>query len=142
MKVLLDTNVLLDFADNRNDAFQAEAILNLGKRGKILNCASYLSYANINYIKRDLPRAMRYQLIRDLRKGIKVLPCDAVQLDEALTHEDVRDFEDLLQYKCAQAAGCDVIVTNNEKDYREFCEIPFMSSREFLLWYFTQEEKE
>lgn len=140
MKVFLDTNVLLDFADNRNDAFQAEAILNLGKRGKIINCASYLSYANINYIKRDLPRAMRYQLIRDLRRDIKVLPCNAVQLDEALTHENVRDFEDLLQYKCAQAAACDVIVTNNVKDYLEFCELPLMTSRDFLLYYFSHQE--
>ena len=142
MKVFLDTNVLLDFADARNNAFQAEAILNLGKRGEIVNCASYLSYANINYIKRDLPRATRYQLIRDLRKDITVLPCDAVQLNEALAHEDVRDFEDLLQYKCAQAAGCDVIVTNNTKDYQEFCDIPFMSSRDFLLHYFIHEEKQ
>ena len=139
MKVFLDTNVLLDFADNRNGAFQAEAILNLGKRGEIVICASYLSYANINYIKRDLPRAMRYQLIRDLKKGITVLPCDAAQLDTALNHEDVRDFEDLLQYQCAVAAGCDVVVTNNTRDYLEFCQLPLMTSRDFLLQFFRNQ---
>ena len=40
------------------------------------------------------------------------LPCDAHQLSTALAHDDVRDFEDLLQYQCAVAANCDVIVTN------------------------------
>ena len=42
----------------------------------------------------------------------------------------------MLQYQCALAAGCDVIVTNNTKDYQEFCTLPFMTSRDFLLFYF------
>lgn len=45
----------------------------------------------------------------------------------------------MLQYQCAVAGGCEVIVTNNTKDYREFCDIPFMSSRDFLLYYFRTE---
>ena len=136
MKVFLDTNVLIDLADSRENASLAETILNLSRTGVIEACVSYLSYANINYIKRNTPRAERYSLIRQLRQGITVLPCDAQQLDTALSHKDVRDFEDLLQYQCALAAGCSIIVTNNAKDYREFCELPFMSSRDFLLDYF------
>lgn len=136
MKVFLDTNVLIDIADNRGNALLTETILNLGKTGKIQNCVSYLSYANINYIKRATPRAERYQLIRRLRQGITVLPCDSTQLDIALSHEDVRDFEDLLQFQCAVAAGCDVIVTNNTRDYMEFCTLPLMTARDFLLNYF------
>ena len=136
MKVFLDTNVLIDIADDRENALLTETILNLGMTGKIQNCVSYLSYANINYIKRATPRAQRYQLIRRLRQGITVLPCDATQLDIALNHEDVRDFEDLLQFQCAVAAGCDVIVTNNIRDYMEFCTLPLMTARDFLLSYF------
>lgn len=136
MKVFLDTNVLIDIADDRDNALLTETILNLGKTGKIQNCVSYLFYANINYIKRATPRAERYQLIRQLRQGITVLPCDSTQLDIALNHEDVRDFEDLLQFQCAVAAGCDVIVTNNIRDYMEFCTLPLMTARDFLLSYF------
>lgn len=135
MKVFLDTNILIDLADRRDNASITEAILNFGKAGKINNCVSYLTFANINYIKREMPRDKRYQLIRNLRQGITVLSCDSSQLDKALNHNDVRDFEDLLQYQCASAADCDIIVTNNVKDYREFCNIPFMTSREFLLNY-------
>ena len=137
MKVFLDTNILVDRADNRANACQTEAIINLGRAGKIQNCVSYLSYANINYIKRNTPRAERYKLIRCLRQGITVLPCDSQQLDKALATEYVNDFEDLLQYQCAVAAGCDIIVTNNIKDYREFCQLPLMTSRDFLLSYFS-----
>jgi len=77
--------------------------------------------------------------MQSLRKGITVLPCDAHQLDTALVHDDVRDFEDLLQYLCAVAADCDVIVTNNIRDYREFCQLPLMTSRDFLLNFFRNQ---
>ena len=39
----------------------------------------------------------------------------------------------LLQYQCALAAGCDVVVTNNKKDFHEFCRLPFLTAEEFLL---------
>jgi hypothetical protein len=52
-----------------------------------------------------------------------VLPCDAEQLDSALNNP-VKDYEDMLQYQCALAAGCDVIVTNNKRDFYEFCQLP------------------
>jgi len=39
----------------------------------------------------------------------------------ALAHDDVRDFEDLLQCQCAAAAGCDVIVTNTAVGELECC---------------------
>ena len=61
-----------------------------------------------------------------------MLPCDASQLDAGLGFE-VKDFEDMMQYQCAKAAGCDVIVTNNKKDFQQFCELPFLTSEEFLL---------
>jgi len=32
-----------------------------------------------------------------------------------------------------KAAGCDVIVTNNKRDFHAFCELPFLTSEEFLL---------
>ena len=67
-----------------------------------------------------------------MRQPFTVLPCDAAQLDAGLGFE-VRDFEDMMQYQCAKAAGCDVIVTNNKRDFHEFCELPFLSSEEFLL---------
>ena len=71
--------------------------------------------------------------------GIEILPMDADQLYESLRYE-VKDYEDMLQYQCAVAAGCDIIITNNTRDYAEFCKLPFMSSRDFLLYYFRSIE--
>ena len=138
MKVFLDTNILIDLGEHRENALYAEGILNLGESGAIHLCASYLSYANMGYIWRDKNREERYELIRDLCEGIDILPMDATQLYAGL-NRIVKDYEDMLQYQCAKAGGCDVIITNNTKDYREFCDIPFMSSRDFLISFLRQQ---
>lgn len=139
MKVFLDTNILIDLAENRKESAQAAVILQLGEDGIITLAASFLTFANMGYIWRDVPRHERYERIHNASIGIEILPMSADQLYKGLAQE-VRDYEDMLQYQCAIAGGCDIIVTNNTKDYREFCEIPFMTSREFLLQFFTQEE--
>ena len=131
-RVFLDTNILLDYGLDREKADYAENILALGKTGAIELYASYLSYANMGYILRHHPVKEIYSLIRMMRQPVAVLPCDADQLDEGLLNE-VKDFEDMLQYQCAKAAGCDVIVTNNKRDFHDFCELPFLTSEEFLL---------
>ena len=86
----------------------------------------------MGYILRKRTQEERYRLIQEARNMATVLPCDAEQLDIALT-QPVKDYEDMLQYQCALAAGCDVVVTNNKKDFHEFCNLPFLTSEEFLL---------
>ena len=138
MKVFLDTNILLDYGLDREKADFAGGILQLGKDGLIELYASYLSYANMGYILRHHPVAERYELVRMMRQPLFVLPCDANQLDAGLLTE-VKDFEDMLQYQCALATGYDVVVTNNKKDFHEFCRIPFLTSEEFLLQFDYEE---
>ena len=132
MKVFLDTNILIDYVDHREKRVYAGLILSMADEGLITLFASYLSYANMGYILRKRTQEERYRLIREARAMATVLPCDVEQLDVALAHP-VKDYEDMLQYQCALAAGCDVVVTNNKKDFHEFCQLPFLTSEEFLL---------
>ena len=130
-RVFLDTNILLDFALEREHAEEAEKILALELAGAIEVCASYLSYANMGFILRHHPKEEIYSLISMMREDVLVLPADSEQLDAGLAlHAD--DIEDALQFQCAKAAGCDVIVTNNGKDFAEFCDLPYMTATEFL----------
>ena len=138
MKVFLDTNILIDFIDNRDNREYAEMIIELGKTGAIQLYASYLSYANMGYVLRKREQQERYRLMNLACKIAEVLPCDVIQLDAALANP-VKDYEDMLQYQCAWAAGCDVVVTNNKRDFHEFCRLPFYTSEEFLLWFGSQE---
>lgn len=130
-RIFLDTNILLDFGLGREHADEAEKILALGLKGAIEVCASYLSYANIGFILRHHSKREIYDLIQLMREDILVLPADSIQLDKSLAlYAD--DFEDALQYECAKAANCDVIITNNGKDFAQFCDLPFMTAAEFL----------
>lgn len=140
MRVFLDTNILLDYGQVRNDFPYAKAIMELGERGEFELCASFLSYANMGYILRHYPQEEVWNLIRDMREGICVLPTNDTQLDSTLAHSPVKDYEDMLQYQCAVEGACDVIVTNNKRDFMEFCEIPVYTSKEFLLYYFRSIE--
>lgn len=130
-RVFLDTNILLDFGLNRKGAAEAEKILALGLAGAIEVCASYLSFANTGFILRHHAKEEIYDLVAKMREDVLVLPTDSSQLDKGLTLF-ADDFEDALQYQCAKANSCDVIITNNGKDYAEFCDLPFMTAAEFL----------
>lgn len=130
-RIFLDTNILLDFALEREHADDAEKILALGLAGAIEVCASYLSFANMGFILRHHPKDEIYALIGLMREDVDVLPMDGMQLDAGLALH-ANDIEDALQYQCAKAADCDVIITNNGKDFADFCDLPFMTAAEFL----------
>ncbi len=72
-----------------------------------------------------------YELFAMLTQFVDVLPMDGRQLQAALGQK-VRDFEDMLQYQCATVAGCEVIITNNKRDFQEFSALPTMTAEEFL----------
>jgi predicted nucleic acid-binding protein len=90
-----------------------------------------LSYANIAYVLRKESKERRYQLLSLLAETVPMLPLMPDDVNIAIANP-VNDFEDMLQYQCAKANGCDVIITNNGKDYAEFCDLPFMTAAEFL----------
>ena len=128
-RVFLDTNILVDYALGREYGDDAEQLLQRGHDGEITLVASYLTFANIAYILKN--KVDIYGLLGDLCQFITVLPTDNEQLQMALTQR-VRDFEDMLQYQCAKASGCDIIVTNNKRDFAEFCELPLVTAAELL----------
>lgn len=139
IKVFLDTNILLDYGQERDDFIYAKAIMELGERGEIELYASYLSYANMGYILRKHLKEEIWSLISVMREGITVLDTNSRQLDLTLAHTPVKDYEDLLQFQCALQGKCDAIVTNNKDDFEEFSNLPLYTSKEFLLFYFRQQ---
>ena len=138
MKVFLDTNILLDYVDHREKRIYAQLILGMADEGLISLFASYLSYANMGYILRKRTQEERYRLIREARAMASVLPCDAAQLDAGMAIE-VKDYEDMLQYLCANGVVCDVLVTNNQQDFQQSFDLPRLTSEEFLLQFDYEE---
>lgn len=130
-RVFLDTNILLDLVQKREGFNKAVNILEGAFKNQYSICACVLSYANIAYVLRKETKERRYQLLSLLAETVPMLPLMPDDVTLAIVNP-VNDFEDMLQYQCAKANGCDVIITNNGKDYAEFCDLPFMTAAEFL----------
>lgn len=131
-RIFLDTNVLIDYYDNRSGADAAESIFAAGYAKKIELYTSVLSFANFAYIAfRHRTREQLYAHLDSLSEMVSALPIDNEQLRRAIDAKE-RDFEDMLQYQCAIAAGCDAIVTRNIKDFQNYCTLPLMTSEDFV----------
>ena len=131
--VFLDTNVLLEILCNRRYYKTCEQILMRGKNGYINLFASFLTFANMAYVlqREKINREDIYKAERMMEAMMTVLPMDGDQLRAALRNE-VKDFEDMLQYQSALAGHCDCIVTINTNDFVEFSSLPVYSPEGLL----------
>lgn len=131
-KVFIDTNILLDYYLNRDGADAAELLFRNAIAGKIGLYASILTFATFAYIvKRGHTIEEVYSLLDKVEKHFNPLAMDRQQLRNAID-TPCKDFEDMLQYQCAVAGGCDVIITNNKKDFAEFSQLPLYTAEEYL----------
>lgn len=131
-RVFLDTNIMLDLAMHREQFDSALAIAKGAYEGRFEIFASTLSFANIAYILRKEPQDKVCRVLDMLAEDIHMLPLTPENIRNTINHP-VRDLEDMMQYQCAKAAGCDVIVTNNGRDFAEFSDLPIMTAKELLI---------
>lgn len=130
-RVFLDTNVIIDLILEREGVDDAADILQLGEDGKIELVVSFLTMANTAYIARKgHTQEQLYAIMADLSAMFRTLYMDEKQLRQAL-EQPATDLEDMLQYQCAKANLCDVIVTRNTKHFA-FAEIPVLTPAVFL----------
>ena len=129
-RVFLDTNILVDYVENRERGDDAKQLLMRGRDGDVELAASFLTFANLAYIL-GKKRIDVYEALTWLVSIVKVLPMNNAILRKALSHRTT-DFEDMQQYQCAMKGNYDVIVTNNKRDFVAFSELPLMTASELL----------
>ena len=114
MRVLLDTNVLLDSLLQRAPwHVDADAILQAASRGELTCAVTVLSVANLFYVGRRLVgTAKALASVRTCLNSFEVLTIDRQVLLEAELLSG-SDFEDNVQIATATAAGLDAIVTRD-----------------------------
>ncbi len=110
-KVFLDTNIILDVMTQRKPFnVPANTIMKMGIEGKILLCATPLTFANCTYILRSSYKlANSINIIKAYKQYIYALTMDDEQCCNAL-NSDMPDLEDMLQYQAAIAAECDYLL--------------------------------
>ena len=131
-RVFLDTNILMDIAESREHAPEANLLLDYALNGIIRACVAPVTYTTISFLLHRYDKEQIHEYLRLLSDGIEILPMDASQFHLAMAFGPVRDFEDMMQYQCAMAGGCDVIVTNDRKGFEEYSMLPIMTAAEFL----------
>lgn len=133
MRVLIDTNILLDYFAKREPYLSAsEKIITWCAEGKIDGCVAAHSLTNIFYILRKIFTIdERRALLSDLCEIFEVEAIDVIKIKSALKNKDFDDIEDCLQAECAKAFQADFILTRNIKDFQNAL-IPCLLPDDFL----------
>lgn len=118
MKVLIDTNIVLDIALNRKPFVEHAAFLwRLAEQGEITACLSNTSITDIFYIiNKHAGQEKARAFIADILDTFALADIDAEGFREAL-NSDMADFEDAVQYVTCTQNGCDALATRNKADF-------------------------
>ena len=118
MRVLLDTNVVLDSLLGRTPWHAAaDAVLEASRQGRLTCFLTALTIANMFYIGRRIVGAdqARNDVLRCLR-SFSILAIDRAVLDAAILLPGA-DFEDNIQISAAGHGALDAIVTRDPSGY-------------------------
>lgn len=123
MKVLIDTNIVLDFLLQREPFFEdAEHLFQAVDAGQIVGYVTATTLTDIFYIARKHTRSVEKarQAVSEIFTVMEICAIDRGVLESAF-NSGLADFEDAVQIFSAVACGLEVIVT---RDVRGFLSSP------------------
>ena len=114
MKLLVDTNVLLDVLAHREPHYAASArVWTLAERGEVQAVVSAISFNNVYYIvRRAAGKEKARAALRALRDVFEWVAPDRNIVNQAIDSES-DDFEDAVQFYSAVRAEVDYLVTRD-----------------------------
>jgi predicted nucleic acid-binding protein len=132
MRVLLDTDVVIDFLMAREPfAQRARQIFELNAQRKIQCYIASITPLNVFYVGRKSHSLKdRLRIIRQLLLQVEVTEIGHEILLKAFDF-GFSDYEDAVQYACAEAAGVEAIVTRNVDDYKN-AKLAILTPNDFL----------
>lgn len=133
MRVLFDTNVLIDFIAKREPfSDDAEKSISLCVEKNYNICIAAHTIPNMHYIlRKHLTEEQRKVILLELCRMFQVVGIDGVKLVAALVCEDFSDYEDCLQYICAKDFLADYIITRNISDFNK-SSVPAIAPSAFI----------
>ncbi len=130
MKVLIDTNILLDLILEREPFIEAAMLLFKEiEQGQVQGYVAATSITNIFYIIRKAQgREIALQAISRILQVLEICAVSRQTIELAL-NENLKDFEDGIQVACATLAGLDAVVTRDKSDF-VVAKLPVFSAEE------------
>ncbi|MBE9066307.1 PIN domain-containing protein [Leptolyngbya cf. ectocarpi LEGE 11479] len=132
MKILIDTNLILDFLLERQPFFKdAEALFQLIKINQITGYVTATTLTDIFYITKRHTKSLEKanQAVSVILDALQISPVNRQVLELALC-SSTPDFEDAVQAACAITQGLDALVTRDADFVTEL--VPLLSVSEFL----------
>lgn len=127
MKILLDTDILLDVALRRADFFEdSAAVVGWAESEPGESAIAWHSLSNIAYLLRPDARAF----IRELLMFAEI-PATGSNAAKQAVDFPMKDMEDALQAVAALQFGALYIITRNRSHYKN-SPVPVLSPKEFL----------
>ena len=119
MRVLIDTNVLIDYLAKKNGYYEdARRIISSCSDGELQAAMAASSVLNTFYIlRKEYTIEERREMLLELSKMIDIVGIDTDKIISALNREDFKDFEDCVQDECAEFYGAEYIITRNVGDF-------------------------
>ena len=132
MRVLLDTNVVLDLLLARKPFLHAAAeVFGLVEQSRVEGLLCATTVTTVDYLlTQALPRPAARQALRKLMALFEIAPVNRAVLEEALKSK-VSDFEDAVLEQAGWLAGAEVIVTRDQRDFR-LARLKVLGPDEFL----------
>lgn len=134
MKVLIDTNIIIDFLCRRDIFFDDAKIVFEHCFTDADGVIAGHTISNLFYILRhryDFTLEQCRNKIRNLCILFDVADINKKTILKALDNEDFTDLEDSMQNECAVSSGVDYIVTRNGTDFKSE-KIPAVTPKEFI----------
>lgn len=133
MRVLIDTNIVLDFLLQREPFFQDAELLFQGiDSGQVVGYATATTLTDIFYIARRHTRSIEQarQAVSATLRAMEICPVNRLVLESAFD-SGLADFEDAIQIACAVDRGLDAILTRDTQGFVN-SSVPVLSVQEFL----------
>lgn len=121
MKILVDTNIILDVLLKREPYNKAaQVIMTKCADREITGYLAAHSIPNIFYVlRKEYSQEERRKFIKNLCEIFRISDLNAEKIISAIDNEQFSDFEDCLQEECAVAETVDYIVTRNPADFKQ-----------------------
>lgn len=133
MRVLIDTNIMLDFLSKRPSFFKsADSIIQLCCEEKVQGFIAAHSVVNAFYIlRKEYSEETRKEILSQFTDLVPVVEIDHTSIKECLLNGKYKDLEDCLQENCAKKCQADYIITRDPSGFSE-SKIPAVSPDRFL----------
>jgi predicted nucleic acid-binding protein len=139
VRVLVDTNIVLDFLLQREPFFEdAELLFQSIEAGQVIGYVTATTLTDIFYISRKHTRSVEQarQAVSEILIAMVICPIDRSVLELAF-NSGLDDFEDAVQIFGAVAQGLEAILTRDSKGFLS-SPIPVLSIQELLQQLSTQ----